>query len=117
MLRLDMRQITWDETASGFEPVAELSRDVVGELERRGIIFSDQVASDEAGPTRWAAIEMDGGTQLLLVHHCAHQAGFLELRARASDVPHGMVMARFLHALDLMPEVFGVAEKWSAVSR
>jgi len=117
MLTLRMRQIALDEAGSGYEDVAELSSAVVSELARRGIAFTNDVVSDEAGPTRWAAVELDDGTQLQLVHHYAHQDAFLELRARASEVPPAMIMARFLYSLDLMPEVYAVADTWSVAPR
>jgi hypothetical protein len=117
MLRFGMRQIPFDETAPGFEPIAAVSRDVAAELIRRGVDFTDEIEYDEPGPARFAVIELDDGTQLLLVHHVGHSDAFLELRGHASDVPPGMVMARFLHSLDLMPEVYSVSDKWSAISR
>lgn len=113
MLSDGVRQVDLDDAALTFEPIAELSAAVANELVRRGLIFTEEREHDEPGPTRWAVVELDDRTQFLLVHHYAHSVGMLEVRAHASTVPPPMLLARLLHALDLMPEVYNVSVDWS----
>jgi hypothetical protein len=113
MLRDGVRQVDFDGNASGFEPVAELSAAVADDLGRRGLVFREETEYDEPGPTRWAVVELDDGTRLLLIHHYAHPVGMLEVRAHASSEAPAMLLARLLHALDLMPEVYNVSVGWS----
>jgi hypothetical protein len=114
MLSADVQQIAVGGTLVGFEPVAEISGAVADELARRGLTFAEEQEQDEPGPTRWALVELRDGMRLLLVHHYAHAEGILEIRAPRSSVTPAMVMARFLHAVDLMPEVYNISDRWSA---
>ena len=112
MLSNGVRQVPYPETTTSFEPVAEVSGSVADELVQQGVVFTEEREYDEPGPARWALVELEDGTEFLLVHHTAHPRRVLEVRARAVDAAPATLLTDLFRALDVMPEVYHVSDGW-----
>jgi hypothetical protein len=70
-----------------------------------GIIFSEETEYDAPGPTDWAAIELDDGTQYLLVHPTTQPADeYLYVRARVQQASPKQAAQPFLDWLRVAPD-------------
>ncbi len=101
------------EIGRGAEPFAFLDESAVAVLERAGVRFIEETEFDEAGPTRWAAVRLSSGEELLLVHHHAHE-GEVEVRSRrVSGATPAEVTLRLVDAAGLGGRaVTWVADRW-----
>jgi hypothetical protein len=108
-----LRQLSSDEVRGAFEPAAALASSVREVVEQAGVAFIEETEFDEPGPTQWAAVALDDGRQYPLVHHYAHPASFVELRAPMEHRSPADVTDHFLAALTLPAAVVTwVAEAW-----
>jgi len=96
-----------------FDDVAQLGRDERSRLDQLGIVFVEQTDSDEAGPTNWAAVELEDRTQFLLVEHSAHPAQFIDVRGQMDRGAPRELAARFAEAVGADEQIFTwVADAW-----
>jgi hypothetical protein len=112
MLSNGVRQVPYPEARTSCEPVAEVSGSVADELVQQGVLFTEEREYDEPGPARWALVELEDGTEFLLVHHTAHPRRMLEMRAPAVDVAPATLLTGLFRALDLMPDDYHVSDGW-----
>jgi hypothetical protein len=99
-----LRQLSRRDVRGWFEPAADLAPPARSAAERAGITFAEEREFDNPGPTQWAAVELEDGSQYLLVHHYAHPDSFVELRARPGSWTPREAAERFAGALGLEPE-------------
>ena len=71
-----------DQLHGPFETVAQLAKSARPTIEGNGVRLIERTEHDEAGPIRAAAVELDDGSQFLVVEHFAHPDQFMELRAQ-----------------------------------
>jgi hypothetical protein len=109
-----MRQVGEDEVLGPLEPVAQLASDARQIVEAAGIRFAEATDDHgEPGPTQWAVVELDDGSQFLLVHHHAHPERFVELKGQIGTAPPAELAHRFVAALGLgANDVTWVADSW-----
>lgn len=82
-----MRQLAEHDMGRSFEDIAQVAPSVRPALELLGVVFAENSHGWEAGPTQWAALALEDGTQYLLIHHYAHPESFVDVRAIAEDRP------------------------------
>lgn len=100
-----MRQLEGDELNGPFEGAVAVHGVLRTRLQEQGIVFIEETEHDVPGPTDWAAIELDDGSQYLLVHPTSDGAdGYLYVRARVQALsPHDTAQP-FLEWLGVAPE-------------
>ena len=111
-----IRQVSGSELRGSFEPVLCLSSRVLEALDMTGITFTNETEGDEAGPTEWAAVELDDGSQWLLVHPSSGgpDGDFLYVRAPVQETPIQTVAQQLLDWLRPSPgDVELVYQAWS----
>ena len=108
-------QIDLRDLVGQFDDVAQLTADEKTHLEETGIQFA-AAAADEAGPVRAAALELEGGSQYLLVEHFAHPDRFIDIRAPVHAGTSRGLAERFLAAAGV-PEahVRWIRGDWSTI--
>ena len=108
-----MRQIPRNELVGVFDDIAQLRQNERSRLDELGIVFAEQTDSDEAGPTNWAAVELNDQTQFLLVEHHAHPEQFIDVRGQLNRGDPRELAARFAEAIEADERVFNwVADGW-----
>lgn len=91
-----------DEQLKGpFETVAQLASGAKRIIEESGVRLTERTGHDEPGPIRTVAVELDDGTQFLVVEHYAHPDEILELRAQLSGGTAREATHRFSDAAGL----------------
>ena len=107
-----MRQLAAHDMGRGFEDIAQVAPSVRPALELFGVVFAEN-RYDEAGPTRWARLALEDGTQYLLIHHYAHPESFVDVRAIAEDRPPKELVDLLVTSLGLRrDEVRWIADRW-----
>jgi hypothetical protein len=97
-----IEQVPEGQVAGFFEPVATLSRDARTALEAVGVEFLEETGDfGEPGPTQWAVAALSDERRYLLVHHYAHPASFVELRASTDEPSADEAVAAFVEAVGL----------------
>ncbi len=110
-----IRQVTGSDLRGSFETVLCLSSSVLEALDMAGITFTDETEGDEAGPTEWAALELDDGSQWLIVHPSSGEpeGNFLYVRAPVQQTTIARVAQRFLEWLQPTScEVLAISTAW-----
>jgi hypothetical protein len=69
------------EVRPSVERIGVLSPCAMARLAELGVRFVEECEYPEAGPTRWAAVRLDDGSERLLVHNYGHPSGFVDVRA------------------------------------
>jgi hypothetical protein len=90
-----------DQLQGPFETVAQLARSARPTVERHGVRLAERTEHDEPGPVRGAAVELDDGSQFLIVEHFAHPDQFMELRAQRGRGTARESTDRFARAVGL----------------
>ena len=108
-----MRQLLDNDLRPPMDDVGLLGSDVREIVERLGIAFAENVHGDEAGPTQYAALALDDGSQFLLIHHYAHPDGFVDLRGQLGLATPQELCRRFADAVGIGESDFlWIAEDW-----
>jgi hypothetical protein len=96
-----LRELRDDQIQGPFETVAQLSRGAKPILEAHGVRFLERTEHDEPGPIHTAAVELEDGSQFLVVEHVAHPDQFIELRAQTERGSAHELTDQFVQAVDL----------------
>lgn len=100
-----MRQIAGDQLEGFFERAVAVHGILRTRLQERGVRCVDETEDDVPGPTDSAAIELDDGTQDLLIHPTTEGADeLLYVRARVQRASTHEGAQPFLRWLDVAPE-------------
>jgi hypothetical protein len=111
----DIRQFLGEELHGWFEPVLCLDSCVLARLQAVGITFTELTEGDMPGPTEWAAVELDDGSQRVLEHPSSGEpeGSFLYVRGQVQETPIGPVAQQFIDWLQpTSGEVDYVYEWW-----
>jgi hypothetical protein len=108
-----VRQLADEDVVPPIETIGTVRSHLRSLVEGEGIEFIEETTGTQPGPTQWAAVVLDDGSQFLLQHHNAHPESFVELGAQMGPESPAELCYRFAGVLGLNDEDFEwIADAW-----